>query len=75
MAKRYPYNPLTQPHPKQWFNGWASKAQRRHFMKSPRLQKYIGGMNWWTPKRGHGNISDKMKPLPNRLHPKKRKLR
>jgi hypothetical protein len=76
MAKRFKYNPLTDPHPKRWFKGFVSRAQARHFVGDPQLHKYVGGMRWWTPTRGRRMpLPEKMAALPNRLHPKPRKRR
>jgi len=69
---KFKYNPLVDPHPTRMFKGWASRAQRRHFLARVKLHKYIGGNDFWTPRRGHAAVAGKLKSLPNRIHPIKR---
>jgi hypothetical protein len=74
MAKRFKYNPLTDPHPKRWFKGFVSRAQARHFVGDPRLHKYVAGMRFWVPPVGRRKpLPEKLASLPVRLHPKRRK--
>lgn len=72
---RFRYNPLTDPKPTRMFRGWASRAQRRHFLAAPALRKFVGGNDFQTPVRGHGNIREKLAALPARIHPKRRRKR
>lgn len=73
MARRFKYNPLTDPHPTRMFHGWSSRAQRRHFVERPELHKYVGGNDFWTPRRGHAAVASKMRDLPSRLRPVRRR--
>jgi hypothetical protein len=72
---KYRYNVLVDPWPRRWYHGWASRAQRRHFTADPKLHKYVGGMDFWTPQAGKRRLSGKLERLPNRLHPKRRRRR
>lgn len=74
MAKIYKYNPLTDPKPTRMFKGWASRAQRRHFLGVPALHKFIGGNDWYSPVRGRRMpLPEKLAALPTRIHPKPRR--
>lgn len=70
-AKRRQYDPARDPLPRVWKRGWASQAQRRHFLAAPALQKFIGGMDYWTPPRGlkgaGHSIGQKLDQLPQRV--------
>ena len=71
---RFRYNPLTDPKPTRMFKGWASRAQRRHFLADGELRKFIGGNDWHSPTRGRRMpLPEKLAALPARLHPKRRK--
>lgn len=72
---RFRYNPLTDPRPTRMFHGWASRAQRRHFLGDTELHKYIGGNDYFSPRRGHGSVREKLSALPSRLRPKRRRSR
>lgn len=75
---RFKYNPLTDPKPTKMFHGWASRAQRRHFVARANLHKYVGGNDFFSPPRGHKamtGVGGKLAGLPNRLHPIKRRSR
>lgn len=70
MARRY--RPGLDPKPRVWFRGYVSKAQRRHFQKTPDLAIFRPGMDYHTPPvgnpgRGKTSIKNKTAQLPNRV--------
>lgn len=69
------YDPARDPHPTKWTQGYVSRAQHTHFMRTAKLKKYRGGMAYHTPPKGKGSVHVKLSHLPARLHPRKGRRR